>query len=423
MPPRPAGWVRTARVLRRAGFGTTGVEVDSLVDRDLTAYLTAALSSDPDADPGAVATPPPAPWTWDYDARFRQDRVNQIWWLRRMAAVRQPIHEKLTLVWHDHFATSHLKVEQPAWMLQQNQTIRRLCRGDFRELAYAMLVDPAMIDWLDGRWSGSWHPNENLSREFLELFTLGVDGPYTESDVKEGARALTGWRLDNASLDARFDSGAFDPGTKTVLGRTGAFGAREFSDAVVDSPACARHVATRLWLRLASQTPPGAATLERLVAAYGPRRDLSALTVAVLTDPEFEHASIVASPVEWAIGLVRALRVDLRSEEDAGGLADLLAQMGMQVFNPPSVGGWPSGTAWLSTVGARLRAYLAESAVERGDIGVVREAAPADRPDVVAHLLGIGSWSARSRSALEAVAADPVRVVVLAALAPEYVVQ
>ena len=201
------GWITTARVLRRTGFGVTGAQVDAVAAQNWSKYVDAALGADPEADPGAVATPMPTlpalrgPGKGASVAarkEFNRQLSGQMtelseWWLRRMVAVQQPIHEKLTLLWHNHFATSAQKVRFAAYMAAQNQKLRSLSLGDFRTLAYAMLTDAAMLRWLDAQTNTAKAPNENLAREFMELFTLGHGNGYTEDDVRQGARALTGW--------------------------------------------------------------------------------------------------------------------------------------------------------------------------------------------------------------------------------------
>ncbi len=158
-------WIATARLLRRTGFGATGPQIDVMAGQDWSTYLDAVLDADPEADPGARATPMPAfpsapRFPGDDASAAAKDQYNRQtdeqmleltrWWLRRMVAVREPIHEKLTLLWHNHFATSALKVRYATYMGAQNQKLRTLKLGDFRELAYAMLTDAAMLSWLDG---------------------------------------------------------------------------------------------------------------------------------------------------------------------------------------------------------------------------------------------------------------------------------
>src|SRR5277367_746164 len=290
------GWTTTARVLRRTGFGVTGAQVDAVAKQSWPDYVDAALRADPDKDPGAVGTPMPTLADGHRpgkgaSAQVRKEFNRELfalmsglsdWWLRRMATVRQPVHEKLTLLWHNHFATSARKVRSAAHMAAQNQKLRTLALGDFRGLAYTMLTDAAMLRWLDGQSNTAKAPNENLAREFMELFALGHGNGYTEDDVRNGARALTGWVIGadgrTSMIPKRHDGSA-----KTLFGVTRNFDAAEFCDAVLAQPKSAEYVAGRLWQQLASDEPPSPAALGRLVSAYGPRRDLRALTRAILT--------------------------------------------------------------------------------------------------------------------------------------------
>ncbi len=165
------------------------------------------------------------------------------WWVYRMLFGPDPLTERLTLMWHDHFATSNLKVSDLALMRRQNETLRSLGRGPFGRLLHAMLRDPALLIWLDAPENTRRHPNENLARELMELFTLGI-GHYSEDDVKQAARALTGWKL--AGEGARFVPARHDPGAKTILGRTGALDADGLAAILLDHPATARRLAWRL---------------------------------------------------------------------------------------------------------------------------------------------------------------------------------
>ncbi len=427
-------WESAARLVRRTGFGATGAEVDAAVRMGSARYVATVIGADPAADPGAKATPLPRFSPLDYtgkaaDKTEKKKRTKQrkeqlrsltAWWVRRMVTVEAPFGEKLTFCWHNHFATSAKKVKDPSLMIEQNSTLRTLGRGDFHRLAYAMLTDAAMLRWLDGQQNTSKAPNENLSREFMELFTLGHGDAYTETDVREGARALTGWRA-NPDGGTEFRSSLHDNGAKKVLGVTGNLDAAGFCDAVLAVPGSARYIATRTWSQLVSDTPPSAAVVDRLVAAYGAKRDLSAMLAATLTAPEFAaaHGSIVVSPIEWLVGVVRALRIPVKTDADAMKLMRVLQALGQLPFYPPSVGGWPSGQAWLSTAAVDLRLQAASALAAAGDLSALDGSAPS-RVDAVAHLLGVGSWSARSASVLRAAASDPPRLVTLAVNTPEY---
>jgi len=373
MPGQSTQWITTARVLRRAGFGVTGPEVDMAVRRDWPGYVDAMLGASPDADPGAIATPMPrlesprAPGKGATPAARKefgrqlseQAGVLSGWWLQRMVAVSQPVHEKLTLLWHNHFATSAQKVRVAAYMVAQNQKLRTLSLGDFRTLAYTMLTDAAMLRWLDGQRNTAKAANENLAREFMELFALGHGNGYTEDDVRAGARALTGWVI-GADGQTSMVPNRHDFTAKTLFGITRNFDAAGFADIVLAQPRSAEYVAGRLWQQLASDEPPTPQALDRLVSAYGPGRNLRALTRAILTDNEFtgSRATVVSTPIEWLVGVMRALRVSVDKPAQLKLADATLRALGQRPFYPPSVGGWPHGQVWLSTASAaaRLRA-------------------------------------------------------------------
>lgn len=425
----------TARLLRRSGFGATGPQVDAALNQDTSTYLDRILGLDPDADPGAVATPRPTPFTPPFPAedvslavqdQFQREMFAQIddmsfWWVRRMAAVREPIHEKLTLLWHNHFATSAQKVPAAEWMGSQNQKLRTLKLGDFRTLAFAMLTDAAMLWWLDGQQNTAGAPNENLSREFMELFTLGHGNGYTEADVKEGARALTGWLI-GSDGKAEVRAERYDAATKTVLGVTGDTDAAAFCDIVLSQPFSATFIATKMWMQLASDVRPSAAALDRLVGAYGAGGDLRSLTKAVLLDPEFTGASgtVVNGPIEWLVGVVRALKVPLDDKGLMNATLAALTVMGQRPFYPPDVGGWPRGQAWLSTASIPARVWAANTFTQRGDLSTVEEAGRDDRIDAAGYLIGVGAWTDQTAAALRGHVDSPPKLVTAAVNTPEY---
>jgi uncharacterized protein (DUF1800 family) len=427
-------WESAARLVRRTGFGASGADVDAALRLGLPQYVASVLVADPAADRGAKATPAPHFAPVDYTGKkadkaakkeLKKQRKDQLrsmtaWWVRRMVAVEVPFGEKLTFCWHNHFATSAKKVKDAGLMLEQNAKLRTLGRGDFHALAYTMLTDAAMLRWLDGQQNTSKAPNENLSREFMELFTLGHGDADTETDVREGARALTGWRA-NPDGGTEFRTNLHDNGPKKILGVSGNLDAATFCNAVLAVPGSAAFVVTRMWRQLVSDTPPSAAVVERLVAAYGAKRDLGAMLQAMLSGPEFAAAqgSIVINPVEWLVGVVRALRVPVKTDADATKLLRVLQGMGQLPFYPPSVGGWPSGQAWLSTAAVDLRLQAATALASAGDLSALDGSTPS-RVDAVGHLLGVGTWSARSSAVLRAVASDPPRLVALAVNTPEY---
>ncbi|MER7245056.1 DUF1800 domain-containing protein [Kribbella sp. NPDC000426] len=413
------------RLNDRLGFGPAPGDLDAGVDATVRRLLG------PAKDAAAAAVPPPTGLEspaavkkkdQDKDAkkaankqRAAQERKLTIWWLDRMVVSRTAA-ERLTWFWHGHFATSNQKVRNAAWMLAQNQTQRNLALGRFGDLAQAMIVDTAMIRWLDGQKNRKGSPNENLAREFMELFTLGI-GHYQEADVAQGARCLTGWVLHGDA--ATFQRKRFDTGSKTVLGKTGDFDAKGFARLALAQPASAGFVIGRLWFRLVSATPPDAATLARLTTAYGVNRDVRSLLTAMVAEAAFKDpaASLVKEPVEWAVGLLRALKLrpsKLEEKEQTKLLAGLRG-MGQLPFRPPSVGGWPAGASWLTTSAGVTRLQLAQQLAKKADLSAVKDA------NAVAALLGVDGWSERTKTALARVK-DPAQLTAVAACAPEYVV-
>jgi len=239
--------------------------------------------------------------------------------------------------------------------------------------------------------------------------------------VREGARALTGWRI-NPDGSTSLRPPLHDAKSKTLLGRTGNLDAIGYCDTVLGAPAASPYVLTRLWAQLVSATPPSDGTLANVLDAYGSGRNLAAAFSAMLSSPEQSAAlgSIVAGPVEWAIGAVRTLRVPLTEDKAVQQLAGVLRLLGQLPFYPPSVGGWPAGQAWLSTAAADGRMQAAATWARIGDITPVRSAAISSRIDTVGYLLGIGTFSDRTAAVLRSVVNDPVTLVAVAMNTPEY---
>lgn len=420
------------RLHDRLGFGPRPGDLD----RGFTETRDRLLGGGPDA--GAAGTPPPelgppagssgqnadamAKKQDGAEVRAQADRAAG-WWLDRMAAADLASVERLTWFWHGHFATGEQKVRSPWLMLAQNRTQREHALGRFTDLARAMVVDPAMLLWLDGNKNRTGSPNENLSREFMELFALGV-GHYREDDVREAARALTGWTAARGATGARLIPKRHDDGVKQVLGVSGDLSAESLVDLVLNRPESAPFVAGRIWFRLVSAAPPPADTLNRLVAAYGSARDIRSLLRAITEEPAFHDSatSLVKQPVEWLAGLLRALGVrpgSLDAKTRARLLSGLRA-MGQIPFQPPSVGGWAAGGAWLTSSSGVARLELARLVAAHADLAAVATAH--DRAAAIGDRLGVDRWSDRTRAALAHVTGDVRELSALAACAPEYVV-
>ena len=423
------------RVHDRIAFGAVPGQLEAAAARGLSATVKGLLAMS-GTDAGAAKVPAPSfgaiprkgknPSAEDKKARTRVLRTQRAqllgWWLQRAVAADHQGSERMTWFWHGHFATSIAKVRVPQLMYTQHVTQQRLALGSFTTLANAMIVDPAMLVWLDGRDNVKGAPNENLSREFMELFSLG-HGNYGETDVREAARALTGWTIDRDTLTARLDPDRHDASAKTILGHTANFDANSFVGLVLSQPASPAFVIGRLWFRLVSSTPPDHDTLAALEHVYGPGRDIAAVITAITATPAFAaaDASLVKSPVEWLVGLCRAVGVrELPDRKGAGTLLKGLTAMGQVPFAPPSVGGWPAGRSWLTTATVNARIELAAAVAAAADGRLVEGNSRSSRIEAVRRVLGVDAWTSRTADALSGVADSPADLLTAAACSPEY---
>ncbi|GAC1575280.1 MAG: DUF1800 domain-containing protein [Candidatus Dormibacteria bacterium] len=352
---RPDPRQQAAHLLRRAGFSPAPAEVDAAVRAGIRA-TTESLLHPEKVDDAALESRLAAD---NFDlTRVEQQRR---WWVVRMAVTRRPLIEKMTLFWHGLLTSSVRKVGKDyVLMSTQNQFLRQHCLGNLRDLLVGISKDGAMLKWLDGTGSSKAHPNENYARELMELFTMGV-GTYGETDVRELARALTGWYVD-ASGTVEYRLKAHDGGVKTFLGHTGPLGLEEAVDIILANPATPQHLATRMWEFFVSPGP-SAADLKPVIDAYhASRYDIRAMMTALLTSPAFFEArayrSLVKSPAELVAGVARQFAISL----DVNAIR-AMESMGPALFDPPNVAGWPGGPGWLSTGSwmARVRWLLSLS--------------------------------------------------------------
>ncbi len=289
------------------------------------------------------------------------------WWMERMRTTQYPLEERMVLFWHDHFATAYLYPYPDVPMLiRQNQTLRRHAFGSFRTLVEAMTVDPAMLYWLNGNENARGAPNENYARELLELFTLGViPQVYTEGDIREAARALTGWTVTTgpAGGEPSFASGRHDPGQKTVLGVSfGNLGDQEHKkvvDIALAQDAAPKFVAYKLVVNFAYLPPTGDLfqdpdpLVDKVAATLRAGNwDLKQAVRTLLMADEFRFADpsagrqIVRQPIDLVASACKQVGVSAKSQN----VTDLLRRMGQLPFDPPNVGGWPVNKEWLSPV-------------------------------------------------------------------------
>jgi uncharacterized protein (DUF1800 family) len=446
-----------AHLHRRAGFGASSSQLEAAAASGYAAAVDAVLAGLGDApDPGGDSVTPPTFVGYPSGARpskgspaaileskalertWRTELVAlQDWWLNRMIQTSTPLREKLTLVWHGHFATGISKVRDPQLMYLQNELFRSGGSGNFGDLVQAVAQGGAMMIWLDTASDKAAHPNENFARECMELFTLGV-GSYSQDDVEEAARCFTGWAYDR--IDNRFELRArqHDEGVKTLLGQTGNFSGQQALSIIVSQPESARFVVSKVWSHLAYPVEPSDPVVTDLVGGYGPGYDLSALLRAVFLHPEFlsptARSGLVKQPVEYLVGAARALGLDAsgRPAGTTGGtggtgghrgrLATMATTLGQTPFDPTNVGGWGQNAYWLDTATSLARLTVAVELAARADLSGLESVAPSQRIGAVARMLGlVDGFSPPTSRALAAVSANPHALLTLALNSPDYV--
>ena len=344
-------------LLRRAGFGPAAADVGSYIDAGVQGAIDlllnyAAISDDLDARLAQLT----------FDFTTPQDMIR--WFALRMAYSKHPLEEKMTLFWAGVLTSGIEKVGQPQYrpiLIQQNNLLRANALGKFDDLIRAISVDPAMLFWLDGRLNSGNRPNENYSRELMELFTLGIadehgNPNYTQNDVHQGALALTGWHVVPTANGGY--QGVLAPfrqyqGTVTYLGHTGPLRLDDVVSIVCAHPATPRHLAWRMWNFFAYATTLGDPVLQPMVDAYNQHdHSISAMVRAMFSSSDFFGAKAyrgkVKSPAEFIAGAIRALGLDLAGQ----GLPQYFSIMGQVPFDPPNVAGWPGdqdSSNWMST--------------------------------------------------------------------------
>lgn len=380
------GPVQARHLLLRAGFGGGPDDISQLVesglDRAVNKLVSGAEStypaSLPEVDPDVIR-----PLTEDERRTFARARregdeaarsalqrtINERraqdrrmlgdlrrWWVGLMIDSPAPLREKLVLLWHSHFASRHRSVRDTFLMYQQNQMFREHAAGSFAELAKAVVHDPAMLKFLNNDQNNKSKPNENLAREFMELFTLG-EGNYTEKDIKQGARALTGYHVEDD--DFVFHERRHDTSKKTVLGETGKLDGDDFVDVLLDQPVCPKYIALKLYRHFVAdvsdyldEVPDANREVVQRMAVMLRKNgyQIAPVLKKLFKSKHFYDPQIVGrkikSPAQLVAGTARALGTPIRS---IGTLSDGLTAMGQALFDPPSVAGWAGGRSWINT--------------------------------------------------------------------------
>jgi uncharacterized protein (DUF1800 family) len=367
------GYDDARHLLARTGFGPTDAEVRAyapltrsaaaakLLRETRTTAVTPAPASALDASP----LRPPRGEASDAerkafrDAQIRETLELRGWWIREMLVTPTPLTERMTLFWHNHFVSAQPKVRVARLMYRQNVTLRANALGSFGALLHAIAKNPAMLVYLDGVQNRKGAPNENFAREVMELFTLG-EGHYGEQDVKEAARAFTGWSIERETGTFVFRPRLHDDGIKTVLGKSGNFDGDAVLDLLLPLPETAEFIVAKLWREFVSPDPDPAEVARIAKRFRDSGYEIKEALGSILASDAFyapaNRGVLVKSPVELVVGTLRPFAVE---PPDGLPFAFAAAAMGQNLLAPPNVKGWPGGDAWINTSTLLARkAYL-----------------------------------------------------------------
>ncbi len=372
-------------LLRRAGLGAHASEISALAPKGIEGAVDYLLS---------------------WDERFQDLRDEEVlrllqgdrprpqppmvatWWLYRMLATENPLQERMALFWHNHFATSGSKVNDGQLLLIQIQLFQRLGLADFKTLVLEVSKDPAMLVWLDGVRNVKGKPNENFARELLELFTVGI-GNYTEQDIKEAARAFTGWTFSRVTNAFIFNRNQHDTGEKVFLGKRGNFSGDDIIEIAVEHPATADFMARKFYRHFINDVDPVEEQVVKALAqtfresGYSVRALMRRLLLSSSFWSQRNWRRRIKSPVEFVVGTLRQVGMGRRIRELAlstgVGQRALLGylrlatqwtrRIGQALLYPPDVSGWEWGTAWISSTTMLERMRFAEFLMPTRGIG------------------------------------------------------
>ena len=403
---------RVMQLLRRTSFGSTPAQLESAVADGFNRTVDRLIETKPAEPPQLAAANAPG-------GRFAIAQMQQ-WWIDHMLRTTTPFAERMTLFWHGHFTSDYRKAGDNTFMYWQNLTWRRMSMTDLRSMLMQVTIDPAMLRYLDLATSTGQSPNENYSRELMELFTMGP-GNYTEDDVRQSAKALTGWQVPQPDSFANVTangvtrrlpvftsqkSGVFNPrrafkGDISFLGKTGALDTQGVIDRILTQPATARFIATKVAQEFVSVQPDSALITSLADAFRRSKYDMKTLMRAVFTSPQFASAqsyrTLVKSPTELMVHAGRALGVT-----NAKLIAGAGAGMGQSLFDPPDVGGWPNNESWISSNTVVERVNFVTAALSQVKTGL-----PTTSDAVRVHLDGV--LSPQTASLLNQAADDRAR--------------
>jgi uncharacterized protein (DUF1800 family) len=379
-------YAKARHLLWRAGFGGTPEEVAKLQAMGLQGAVEYLVDFQKQPEPNCsvdIRLPEPATIYENRltepertklgnertSRRFQQLAQLRYWWLRRMVETQRPLEEKLVLFWHGHFAVNFTKNENPHVMWRQNEHFRNYAAGNFGGLLRGIAQDPAMISYLDNQVNFKGAGNENLGREILELFSMGEGQGYTEQDLREASRALTGYSYEHSTGLFKFIATRHDETPKTIFGRTGNWGGDDLVDMILQQPSTARFIATKLFRYFVHESPTPE-TIDRLANVLRiTNYDLSAMLRNLFLSEEFYSpaalASHIKSPAELMVGTLRTLG---GKDVDYGSVDGALQTMGQTLFEPPNVKGWDGGRDWINTSRLLVRYNSVVTLADRGAI-------------------------------------------------------
>lgn len=309
-------------------------------------------------------------------SREQMQKLN-LAWLDRMASTRAAFREKMTFFWHNHFATS----TPLAWLMQvQNNTLRKHATGSFRKLLHAVAKDPAMLLYLNNHENKKGHPNENFAREVMELFTLGI-GHYTEKDIRESARAFTGWTVSRRG-EFSYDVSQHDDGVKEFLGRSGNFGGEDILDILLEEKQTAMHVVSKIYRQFVNEEPDTEMISSLAGSFYYSDYDIAKMMRGIITSDWFyDDKNIgckIASPVELLVRYKKLVHAEVKDERGFLGVQKVLGQV---LFFPPNVAGWPGGNSWIDSSSLLVRLGIPAAIISGGGFDLRPKPEPEDAPD------------------------------------------
>ena len=366
--------VAARHLLNRAGFGVPLSKVDEMVSAgptqcvgalveyehfddnlEATDFVTSLAEYAEKRRALAGLTPEERQRANNEIQRQQRQEIEKLkgWWIGAMVNTTRPLQEKMALFWHGHFATSAQEIKQPIHNLQLNTVFRTHATGNFRELVFAVGKTPAMLEYLDNKSNRKGSPNENWARELMELFTMGI-GNYTEADIKEAARAFSGFTERGGEF--YFDEKNHDFGSKTFLGRTGEFDGKDVVDIIFEQPETARFISRKIWQYFAYENPSDELVTELAAVFRGANYELKPLLRAIFLSREFYSTRAmqgqIKSPAQYIVMLAGQLGYGVPRAE----LVSLAMRgLGQDLFYPPNVKGWPGNRAWINTNTLLLR--------------------------------------------------------------------